>query len=266
VRCINYQRASGYALVDASITDGDKGDVTISSSGTVYTIDNGVVTDAKIASGVDAVKIGAGGVTNTEFGYIGGLTSDAQTQINAKGDASGPASSTDNAIARFDGTTGKLVQNSAATIDDTTGIIAGTQGVNIAGSSSGAVNLRVPAAAGSNTWTFPAGTTDFSATGGTKRFVRQDSSGAALTVDSIRGADLTLNLKTAYLEQYGHNNAGLASAISALGSTRSLLVISEDITVSSSQSIPAPKLISASAAVDAPVPPSVIGTSVPPAR
>ncbi len=34
------------------------------------------------------------------------------------GDASGPASSTDNAIARFDGTTGKLLQNSSVTIDD----------------------------------------------------------------------------------------------------------------------------------------------------
>ena len=36
----------------------------------------------------------------------------------------GPASSTDNAIARFDGTTGKLVQNSSATLDDD-GNIAG---------------------------------------------------------------------------------------------------------------------------------------------
>ena len=36
----------------------------------------------------------------------------------------GPASSTDNAIARFDGTTGKLVQNSPATLDDD-GNIAG---------------------------------------------------------------------------------------------------------------------------------------------
>lgn len=35
----------------------------------------------------------------------------------------GPSSATDNAIARFDGTTGKLIQNSAATIDDTTGAI-----------------------------------------------------------------------------------------------------------------------------------------------
>lgn len=35
----------------------------------------------------------------------------------------GPSSSTDNAVARFDGTTGKVVQNSAVTIADTTGDI-----------------------------------------------------------------------------------------------------------------------------------------------
>jgi hypothetical protein len=35
------------------------------------------------------------------------------------GDVSGPASSTDNAIARFDSTTGKIIQNSTATITDT---------------------------------------------------------------------------------------------------------------------------------------------------
>ena len=36
----------------------------------------------------------------------------------SSGDVVGPASSTDNAIVRFDGTTGKLVQNSGVTIDD----------------------------------------------------------------------------------------------------------------------------------------------------
>lgn len=36
----------------------------------------------------------------------------------------GPASATDNAVARFDGTTGKLIQNSVVTIADTTGAIA----------------------------------------------------------------------------------------------------------------------------------------------
>jgi hypothetical protein len=35
------------------------------------------------------------------------------------GDVSGPASATDNAIARYDGPTGKLIQNSVVTIDDT---------------------------------------------------------------------------------------------------------------------------------------------------
>lgn len=42
---------------------------------------------------------------------------------SVSGDVTGPASSTDNAIARFDGTTGKLIQNSAATVADTTGDI-----------------------------------------------------------------------------------------------------------------------------------------------
>jgi len=43
----------------------------------------------------------------------------------ASGDVVGPASATDNAVVRFDGTTGKLVQNSAVTIADTTGDITG---------------------------------------------------------------------------------------------------------------------------------------------
>ena len=43
----------------------------------------------------------------------------------SSGDVMGPTSSTDNAIARFDGTTGKLVQNSVVTIADTTGNMAG---------------------------------------------------------------------------------------------------------------------------------------------
>lgn len=38
------------------------------------------------------------------------------------GDVVGPASSTDNAIARFDGVTGKLIQNSGVTLDDTANI------------------------------------------------------------------------------------------------------------------------------------------------
>jgi hypothetical protein len=66
------------------ISDGDKGDITVSSSGAVWTIDNSAVTNAKVATGIDAVKLADGSVTNTELQYIGTLTSDAQTQLNGK--------------------------------------------------------------------------------------------------------------------------------------------------------------------------------------
>lgn len=44
------------------------------------------------------------------------------------GDVVGPASATDNAVARFDTTTGKLIQNSAVTIDDN-GAVAGVDAI-----------------------------------------------------------------------------------------------------------------------------------------
>lgn len=44
----------------------------------------------------------------------------------ASGDVSGPGSSTDNAIARFDGTTGKIIQNSGVTIDDSDNVAGAT--------------------------------------------------------------------------------------------------------------------------------------------
>ena len=46
------------------------------------------------------------------------------------GDVVGPASATDNAIVRFDGATGKLVQNSVVTIADSTGDISGVGTLN----------------------------------------------------------------------------------------------------------------------------------------
>lgn len=107
------------------------------------------------------------------------------------GDVVGPASSTDNAIARFDSTTGKLIQNSAVLVADTTGVISGTQGVTFSGSTSGTLAVKSAAVAGTNTLTFPAGTTDFSATGGTSNVVKQVSAGAALTVGQLAASDLS---------------------------------------------------------------------------
>ena len=62
------------------------GDVTMANTGAVA-IASGVIVDADInaSAAIDATKIANGSVTSTEFQYINGLTSDAQTQINAKG-------------------------------------------------------------------------------------------------------------------------------------------------------------------------------------
>ena len=48
-------------------------------------LSNLAVTDAKLATGIDAVKLADGTVTNAELQYINTLSSNAQTQINTKG-------------------------------------------------------------------------------------------------------------------------------------------------------------------------------------
>lgn len=64
------------------------------------------------------------------FKNAGGTVKLLASSAGAAGDVVGPASATDNAIVRFDGTTGKLVQNSVVTIADSTGDISGVGQLN----------------------------------------------------------------------------------------------------------------------------------------
>lgn len=62
------------------VPDGDKGEISINSG--VWTLDNGVVTNIKVGTGIDAAKLADGSVSNSEFQYLANVTSDVQTQLN----------------------------------------------------------------------------------------------------------------------------------------------------------------------------------------
>lgn len=61
--------------IASGVADGDKGDITVSGSGTVWTVD----------AGLDAAKIADGTVSNTEFQALNGVTSNIQAQIDGIG-------------------------------------------------------------------------------------------------------------------------------------------------------------------------------------
>lgn len=87
--------------VDVQLADANTGGVNITSGAVTVNVDDstiekgvaagnplqvkdGGIGDAKLGTGINANKIADGSVSNTEFQYIGGLTSDAQTQLSAK--------------------------------------------------------------------------------------------------------------------------------------------------------------------------------------
>ena len=75
------QDAVGNILTDSATID-----FTYNDAGNTITaiVIDGSITNAKVASGIDAVKIADGSVSNTEFQYLDGVTSSIQTQLNGK--------------------------------------------------------------------------------------------------------------------------------------------------------------------------------------
>jgi hypothetical protein len=122
------------------------GDATLASTGAL-TIANDAVTYAKMQNVSAASRLlgrgSAAGSGDVEEITLGSGLSLSGTTLSATGggtgDVSGPSSSTDNAIVRFDLTTGKLIQNSGITIAD------GTSGT-LAGRNSGDVTLNASVA------------------------------------------------------------------------------------------------------------------------
>jgi hypothetical protein len=123
------------------------------------------------------------------------------------GDVEGPESATDNAIARFDGTTGKLIQNSTAILDDSgnltvngnvtaTGTITGS---NLSGTNTGDQTITLTGdVTGSGTGSFAA-----TIQPGTVTLTKLDNAAKAYDFSFVAGYDSTMTLEDIAAQNYG---------------------------------------------------------------
>jgi hypothetical protein len=151
----------------------------------------------------------------------GGSITIAATGGGGSGDVVGPASSTDNAFARFDSTTGKLLQNSTgATLSDT-GAAVFTGALDVLGNSTAGSNLKLyedtdngtnyvsfkaPDTIAANvTWTLPSAD-------GTNAQVLQTNGSGVLSFATVSGGGSPGGSTT----QLQYNNAGAFGGISGV--------------------------------------------------
>ena len=90
----------------------DKADV----NNAIFTGNTTIVNFVMGGQTISDVLISTDGASTSDTAFVTPGWIDAN--ITTGGDVTGPASSTDNAICRYDGTTGKLIQDSGVTIDD----------------------------------------------------------------------------------------------------------------------------------------------------
>jgi hypothetical protein len=144
------------ATVSSCTTDGNSGKLTITASN-------------EIVCASDIGGTGGGGAVSSVFGRTGAV-------IGQAGDY-----------------TAALVTNAADVTAANVFVHATGQTMTrlqLTGSTSGFLSLRAAAVAGTSIVTWPAGTTDFTATGGSGHVVRQTSTGAAFTVGPLALADI----------------------------------------------------------------------------
>ena len=110
--------SSSAATFDFGIPAGATG--ATGPAGSAATIAVGTVTTGAAGSSATVTNVGSSSAATFDFSIPQGADG------TGSGDVTGPGSSTDNAIARFDATTGKLLQNSTVTVSDAGAIAAGS--------------------------------------------------------------------------------------------------------------------------------------------
>jgi hypothetical protein len=125
------------------------GDVTKTAGGTALTIANDAVTYAKMQNVSAASRLlgrgSAGGAGDPEEITLSGLSmvGTVLTVTAGSGDVVGPASSTDNAVALWDGTTGELLQDSDLIYDVAGETLRGTNQLFLVGANVSGGNLQI---------------------------------------------------------------------------------------------------------------------------
>jgi hypothetical protein len=174
--------------------------------------------------------------TNVTITNAAGAITIAATGGGGTGDVVGPASSTDNAFARFDSTTGKLLQNSTgATLSDT-GAAVFTGALDVLGNSTAGSNIKLyedtdngtnyvafkaPDTIAANvTWTLPAAD-------GTSAQVLQTNGSGTLSWATASGGGTPAGSNT----QIQYNNAGAFGASANLTYDGSTLLQTGKLTV-----------------------------------
>lgn len=108
---------SGFqSLASAGVVNSDSLHYVIEDTGGAWEIGTGTYTSSGTTLSRSLLSSSTGSLLNLSGNaivYVSGIAEDFKDLVT------GPASATDNALVRFDGTTGKLVQNSGTTLSDT---------------------------------------------------------------------------------------------------------------------------------------------------
>lgn len=143
-------------------------------------ITSGTLNTARLPSGIDAANIGSGLVSNTEFGYLDGVTSAIQTQLDGKAASSHTHNATDIGAGTVSNTEfGYLDGVTSAIQTQLDGKAASSHTHAASAITSGQLS---PARGGTGA--------DLSATGGSSQFLKQTTLGGNVTVATILAADL----------------------------------------------------------------------------
>lgn len=169
-----------------------------------------ITTDTATVAGYTVVEISK---ISVALQSGGGLAFNGNGELYATGgagagDVVGPAGATDNALARFNSTTGKLIKNSVGLLTDA-GVLSGLTGLIVGTDPGGSEALRVGTGGIRTSGTIYA--TDFVITGG--------SSGSGLQLDELSDVVITGATTGQVLQFNGTNWVNATTAGSSRGST-----------------------------------------------